>query len=231
MTQESKPCGRMSNWLSQLFFNWLLFLMSVVLNPTVATIGCEHVIHIGDSLSLPMQTELKNSYIMLGAPNVILSVGNGRSIRYAQAPDTVSGLDAIKYWRNKLHRSTVCWVIALGTNDSATNRPDEWRRRIDALLEAVDGDPVVMVNVWYDSDNRPEYSEEDALEWNATLLEYVTKHSNFNVFDWATLAQSHPEWFTFDGIHYGKLGITARVKWVSEGSMSIFAMKGMIHGD
>jgi hypothetical protein len=209
----------------------MLFVLSLVVNPTIATIGCEHVIHIGDSLSLPMQNELKNNYLMLGAPNVILSVGNGRSLRYAQSPDTVSGLDAIEYWRNKLNGSTVCWVVALGTNDSATNDPYEWQDRLDALLEAVDGDTVVMVNVWYHSNTRPEYSEEDADEWNAMLTGYVARYPNFNVFDWATLAENHPEWFLYDGIHYGTLGATARVKLVSEGAMSIFAMKGMIHGD
>ena len=206
-------------------------MSSMTLNPTIASIGCEHIIHIGDSTSLPLQSELQGNYLMLGAPNVILSVGNGRSIRYAQAPDTISGLDAINHWRNELNGSTICWVVALGTNDSATNPPEEWQERLDALIDAVAGDPVVMVNVAFDSQTRPDYDKQDALDWNAMLIEYMNEYDNFEVFDWATLAWAHPEWFTYDGIHYGNLGATARVRWIAEGAMSIFAMKGKTTDD
>jgi hypothetical protein len=140
--------------------------------------------------------------------------GNGWSIRD-------NGLDSARRYRQN-HSGRICWVIALGTNDSASPASPSDLDRFQSMMEVINGDPVLWVNVWYNS-TREYYQETNALAWNKMLVEQMPKYPNMKIFDWATIAKSHPEWFIGDVIHYNSEGAQKRAQWLT--IMSILALK------
>jgi hypothetical protein len=160
---------------------------------------CDSTVTIGDSLSLTLHSYVSESY-------GDLRVGNGWSIRD-------NGLDSARRYRQD-HPGRVCWIIALGTNDSSSTSSPSDLERFDMMMEVIGSDPVLWVNVWYDS-AREGYQEPNALIWNSMLIEKKKLHPNMKIFDWATIAKSHPEWFIGDGIHYNSEGAKQRAWWLT----------------
>jgi hypothetical protein len=73
-------------------------------------------------------------------------------------------------------------------------------------MNAIDGDPVMWVNVWMDSPTRPEYNKQDAANWNLMLTNYLPVYKNMYIYNWAELAQQNPDWYNYDHIHYNSEG-------------------------
>jgi lysophospholipase L1-like esterase len=82
------------------------------------------------------------------------------------------------------------------------------------MMEVIGNDPVLWVNVWYDS-TREGYQEPNALAWNSLLIEKKKSHPNMKIFDWATIAKSRPEWFISDKIHFNSNGARQRAWWLT----------------
>lgn len=173
--------------------------------------GCKAVVHMGDSLSLSIQKSIIPLYNKMGFKNVFVQAVNGGSIWY---PQGLSGLDAVNKYKAK-YGSGVCWVIALGTNDSASTAYKNWSPRIESIMTTIGNDPVVWINVWFWSKSRPSYNLFVATAWNSLLFQYQKKYLNMRILDWATIAKSHPEWFTSDGLHYNQVGMSNRELWIS----------------
>lgn len=166
---------------------------------------CKSLVHIGDSTSVGIVNQLKNNYQSHGFHNVYISAGNGRSIAYATKPDTLNGVDAIKFYKNKLGSGT-CWVIALGTNDAASVYKPNDSFRINSVMKAVNGDPVLWVNVWMNSKTRPEYNKQAAVTWNNLLSSITKNYPNSTILDWASFVKKNPSWLSVDGYHYSSIG-------------------------
>jgi hypothetical protein len=160
---------------------------------------CDSTVTIGDSLTLTLHSYVDSSYGDIIA-------GNGWSIRD-------SGLDSARRYRQN-HPGRICWIIALGTNDSSSSSSPSDPERFDMMMEVIGNDPVLWVNVWYDS-TREGYQEQNALAWNSLLIEKKKSHPNMKIFDWATIAKSHPEWFISDKIHFNSNGARQRAWWLT----------------
>jgi hypothetical protein len=177
-------------------------------------VKCSSIVHIGDSTTLPMLGYIKSDYEKVGFDNVVISAGNGRSIAYSRPPDTMNGIQVVRYWKQRLS-GNICWVVALGTNDAAsTSSPDD-PTRIKLIMTEIGNDKVLWVNVWVDSKQRPEYSVRASVEWNALLIRTMKSYKNAKIFDWATIAKSNPGWFISDGIHYNSIGAKQRSTYIT----------------
>lgn len=164
----------------------------------------------GDSTSIPIEDQLQQDY---NYPNVIIDAGNGRSLYYAGDTGGKSGVDSVDYYREYL-TGNICWVIALGTNDAAATTFDKQQVRFTDMMNAIGDDPVLWINVWMDSPNRPEYNVDVASAWNSMLLEKTQIYKNMRVYDWAELAKNNPDWFIYDHLHYNNEGSEKRARMI-----------------
>lgn len=175
--------------------------------PSAKASSCTALIHIGDSTTISLGKSLIRDYTANGFTNVTVSAGNGRSIPRHTSTDTMSGLEAVRYWKVRTPAGR-CWVIALGTNDAASpSRPDK-SERIDILSAEIGKDRALWVNVAMDSRTRPNYNGLNAFAWNTLLIE-----KGLTVFNWAQATQ--PGWFNKDGIHYNNEGNRWRSAWIA----------------
>jgi lysophospholipase L1-like esterase len=123
-----------------------------------------------------------------------------------------------------------CWVLALGTNDtadvaigSATGR----MARIQQMMSAAHGQPVMWVNV-ISLLNSGAYAEANMQLWNQTLQQACSKYPNMRIFNWASLAQ--PAWFISDGIHYTSAGYANRAQQIADALARAFPATGKSRG-
>jgi peptidoglycan/LPS O-acetylase OafA/YrhL/lysophospholipase L1-like esterase len=183
---------------------------------TPARTSCRSVVHIGDSTSdglvsadyLPNpQQRIGAQYAKVGATHLVTEISGGRSIvetvgNQANAYDVARQLVASGYHG--------CWVLALGTNDtadvvvgSAVSRP----ARIEKMMSVIGNQPVMWVNVKSLVASGP-YAEPEMQAWDPALTQACPRYPNMRVYDWAGVAQK--SWFISDGIHYTSPGYAAR---------------------
>jgi lysophospholipase L1-like esterase len=123
-----------------------------------------------------------------------------------------------------------CWVIALGTNDTADvaiGSPTGRMARIQEMMSAARGQPVMWVNVISLLNSGP-YAEANMQLWNQTLQQACSKYPNMRIFDWASLAQ--PSWFISDGIHYTSAGYAIRAQQIADALARAFPATGKSSG-
>ena len=185
--------------------------------PTVTPqTSCRSVVHIGDSTSdglvspdyLPdSQQRIAAQYADVGVRRSIFEISGGRSI-----VETLPGQQNAYTVARNLVRSGYrgCWVLALGTNDTAdvyVGSNVGLAARIQEMMSVIGDEPVMWVNVKSLLSSGP-YSEHDMQQWNQALLQACPRYPNMRVFDWAAFAR--PSWFISDGIHYTSAGYAAR---------------------
>lgn len=185
--------------------SFIILLVSFLSTPADHKPACDNIVHIGDSTSLAIQDSLRQEYSKSTYGNIIVDASNGRSVYYDSQINGFTGLDSVKHYKKYLVGS-ICWVIALGTNDASAAEKDEQLLRFTDMMQAIDRDPVIWVNVWMDSSSRPEYNKEDAANWNMMLYEKQQIYNNMYVLNWAKLAQENPDWYNGDHIHYNSEG-------------------------
>jgi len=194
--------------------------------------SCRAVVHIGDSTSegmispsyLPNPAQrLTAQYQDVGVQQVRTNVVGANSV-VETLPGDVNGYDAARNMVAQGYRG--CWVIALGTNDTAdvaigssTGR----MARVQEMMSAAHGQPVVWVDLISTLSSGP-YSEANMQLWNATLHQACAHYPNMRIFDWASLTQ--PGWFINDGIHYTSAGYAIRGQQIAEGLAKAFPAKG-----
>ena len=181
-----------------------------------ARTSCRSVVHIGDSTSdglisadyLPdPQQRITAQYAMVGVTRSIMEISGGRSI-----VETLLGQPNAYTVAQKLvrHGYRGCWVLALGTNDTAdlyVGSNVDLSTRIQRMMAVIAGEPVLWVNVKSLLPSGP-YSEHDMQLWNRALMRACARYPNMRVFDWAAFAK--PQWFIPDGIHYTSAGYAVR---------------------
>ena len=198
--------------------------------------SCRSVAHIGDSTSVGLVSpldlpdpaqRLAAQYAGVGVRHTWIDASGGRSM-VEVLPGQVNGYDTA---RNMVsHGFRGCWVIALGTNDTANVSAGSGvgrMARVQELMSVAHGAPVMWVNVKTLDSSGP-WSEANMRLWNDTLLQACHQYPNLRIFDWASAAQDG--WFLSDGIHYTPAGYAARARLIAGALARAFPRSGSSAG-
>jgi peptidoglycan/LPS O-acetylase OafA/YrhL/lysophospholipase L1-like esterase len=194
--------------------------------------SCTAVAHIGDSTSdglvspdyLPDPSDrIQARYQDVGVQAVYTDITGARSV-VEVLPGTTNGYEAAQNLIKQGFHG--CWVIALGTNDTADVAVGSnvgLAARIQEMMQVTQGEPVMWVNVISLLNSGP-YSEANMQKWNAALMQACPSYPNMRVFNWAALPQ--PSWFISDGIHYTSAGYEERALDIADGLALAFPAGG-----
>ena len=187
-----------------------------------ATTSCQAVVHLGDSTSVGLVSpsfipdpaqRMGAQYARVGATESHLEISGARSIvetlpGQVNARDTAAALKQAGF--------DGCWVLALGTTDTANvavgsniTRMD----RIDRMMEVIGDDPVMWVDV-KTLVGSGAWSNPEMAKWNATLVEAQAKYPNIKVYNWTQVVQD--AWFSSDRIHYTGEGYAERARLIAD---------------
>ena len=194
--------------------------------------SCPAVAHIGDSTSeglispeyLPDPAlRITAQYADVGVHAVRTDISGARSV-VEVLPGQINGFDAAQAIYGSGFRG--CWVIALGTNDTADVAVGSnvgLRTRIARMMAAAHGEPVLWVNLRSLLATGP-YSEANMLTWDNTLLQMCPRYPNMRVYNWAAVAR--PKWYISDGIHFTSAGYAVRARLIARALAEAFPATG-----
>ncbi|HEX5189455.1 MAG TPA: acyltransferase family protein [Streptosporangiaceae bacterium] len=194
--------------------------------------SCRAVAHIGDSTSdglvspeyLPKPWErIAARYEDVGVRSVVTDISGARSVAEV-LPGQINGYNAMR----NITRGGFggCWVIALGTNDTADVAAGSnigLVTRIGRVMKAAHGEPVMWVNVKSLLSSGP-YAETNMARWDQTLLKECAKYPNMRVYNWA--AEVETKWYISDGIHFTSIGYKHRAKMIADALARAFPATG-----
>ena len=190
--------------------------------------SCSQVAHLGDSTSeslisstyLPDPSQrLGAQYARVGVSRSLMEIVGANSI-VETLPGDQDGYQIAQSLVAQGYRG--CWVIALGTNDTAdvyVGSNVGLAARIRRMMSVIGDQPVLWVNVKTLLSSGP-YSETDMQQWDSALLAACSSYPNMRVFNWAAMAQ--PQWFISDGIHYTSAGSAARSAAIADALATAF---------
>jgi peptidoglycan/LPS O-acetylase OafA/YrhL len=194
--------------------------------------SCREVVHIGDSTSegmissdyLPDRSQrLGPQYARVGVRSEHLEIAGATSI----VETLPGGVDAYRVARGLIGGGyNGCWVIALGTNDSAdvfVGSSISLSQRIRRMMKAIGSQPVMWVNAKTLVSTGP-YAESQVAHWNAALRQACRRYRNMRIYDWASVAKD--KWFIPDGIHYYSPGYAARGHLIANALAKAFPAAG-----
>jgi peptidoglycan/LPS O-acetylase OafA/YrhL/lysophospholipase L1-like esterase len=197
---------------------------------------CRAVVHIGDSTSdglispdyLPNpHKRIGAQYARVGVTRFIPEISGGTSV-----VETATGGPNADQVAQQLVRNGYrgCWVLALGTNDTAdvaigsnTGRAT----RISEMMTVIGRQPVLWVNVKSLVASGP-YAESDMQLWDAALLQACARYPNMRVYDWAAAVKNR--WFISDGVHFTSPGYAARAHLIAKALAAAFPYRGRSAG-
>jgi hypothetical protein len=138
-----------------------------------------------------------------GARSIVETVGDQLNAADAAAAVKATGYEG-------------CWVLAMGTTDTANvavGSPVGRVERIDRMLAVIGDDPTLWLTV---KTLEPEgaWSNANMQLWNQTLLEAQARYPNIQIYDWAAVVQD--AWFQDDGIHYTSAGNVERARLIAD---------------
>ena len=197
-----------------------------------ARTSCQAVVHIGDSTSegltspdyLPdPQQRVGARYAQVGVTTFIPEISGARSI-----VETYDGLPNAYMVAEQLVQQGYrgCWVLALGTNDTAdvaVGSTFSLAYRIKEMMSLIGNQPVMWVNVKSLLDYGP-YAESNMLLWDRALIQACASYPNMRVYNWAAAAKD--SWFISDGIHYTSAGYAARAYRIAQALATAFPAPG-----
>jgi peptidoglycan/LPS O-acetylase OafA/YrhL len=197
-------------------------------DPSSERSSCRAVVHIGDSTSeglissnyLPNPSmRIEAQYARVGAAVQHFEISGARSIveTYDRQPNAYH---VAQRWKRAGYHG--CWVLALGTNDTAdvfVGSNVGRLARIQQMMSAIGDEPVMWVDVKSLLAGGP-YSEHNMRLWNDALMQACRLYPNLHVFDWAALARD--SWFIDDGIHYNTPGYAQRSRLIAQGLSRAF---------
>jgi len=191
--------------------------------PTTPTTRCTSVVHIGDSTSVGMISpsyladpaeRIDAQYRRVGVTTPRMEISGARSIvetlgSQSNARDVAAGLKASGY--------EGCWVLALGTTDTANiaagSGPGR-RERIDRMMAVIGDDPVMWVNVRTAVGGSDPWSNANMQVWNQALAAAAPSYPNLRIYDWN--AAMNPAWLSGDRIHYTSGGYAQRAHLIAD---------------
>lgn len=205
------------------FFTALQLAAALSAGSSGAEPVCRSVAHIGDSLTAYRKAELVEAYASVGLSAEIDAFG-GRATLQKLRRDAKTGKQAAL--ELAAAGGERCWVVALGTNDTANVAAGARYTRagaIDAMMAAIDPTgtaPVMWVNT-FTTLRTGYWSSSNMRLWNAELLRAKKRWPNLRVFDWAAIAATGAAPFA-DGIHHTSEGYAARNKAIAEALAATF---------
>ncbi len=184
--------------------------------------------HIGDSTSDGLvfsayqpdaALRIPARYAQIGVSSVHTEVVGGTSIveEYDNQPNAFKV--ATRYRKQGYNG---CWVLALGTNDTADVAAGSnvgVADRIKEMMSAIGNQPVMWITV-RSLLSSGDYSEQNMQEWNQALQTALPHYPNMRVYDWASVAQV--PWFINDKIHYTPAGYAARGELIADALAAAF---------
>jgi hypothetical protein len=194
--------------------------------------SCQRVAHIGDSLSVGMESSayirdpderIDGRYEAVGVRVVELEISGGRSV--VEHLDDQEGGEQVA---RRLRRSGFegCWVVDLATNDAANVDAGSgygYTERIDRMMAVIGEDPVL----WVDTTTRKErghYASEHMRRFNQALEKAHARYPALQVYEWSADAQD--DWFQSDGIHYTAEGYVQRADLIAAALATAFPAPG-----
>jgi peptidoglycan/LPS O-acetylase OafA/YrhL len=194
--------------------------------------SCHAIVYIGDSTSAGMVMpsylpdpgqRLGAQLARVGATTQYIEISRARSIvetlsGQANAEDVARQLVANGYQG--------CWVLALGTNDTANiyaGSTIDRMTRVERMMSVIGDQPVLWVKVRSLLASGP-YSEANMELWNSTLVQACPRHPNMRVFDWASA--TNDSWFISDGTHYTSEGYAQRARLTADALVHAFPASG-----
>jgi lysophospholipase L1-like esterase len=119
-----------------------------------------------------------------------------------------------------------CFMLALGTNDSANTGGDVERlgARIDAMMALIGPDHPALWTTTRTLHDRGPYQNAHMQSWTQALTQACTRHPNMRVYDWASEVKD--EWFSKDGIHPGSAGYRERSARIARALARAFPKDG-----
>jgi peptidoglycan/LPS O-acetylase OafA/YrhL len=199
--------------------------------------SCNAVAYIGDSTSegmvlagyLPKAGQrLGAQYARVGATSQYFEISGARSIVETIDENQANGYQLARQF--KANGFDGCWVIGLGTNDTAdvyVGSTVGLDARIRRMMRVIGDDPVMWVTVKSLLADGP-YSEQNMQLWNRAIVDTCSKYPNMRVFDWASLAED--SWFISDGTHYTAEGYRHRARLTADALAKGFPASGEYQG-
>ena len=197
-----------------------------------ARTSCDAVAYIGDSTSAGMvmpsylpdpADRLDAQYARVGATSQHLEISPARSI-VETLPDQANADEVALQLLREGFRG--CWVLALGTDDTANvymGSQVERMDRIEQMMSVIGNQPVLWVNVKSLLESGS-YSEANMELWNDTLVQACARYPNMRIFDWASVANDN--WFISDGVHYTSEGYAQRARLTADSLVHAFPASG-----
>ena len=190
--------------------------------------SCTSVVHIGDSTSEGLisadyepnpANRIPARYADVGVKHSIMKIVGATSV-VESLPGTPNAYDmANQVKQGGFHG---CWVLALGTNDTAdvyvgsnVNRV----QRVEKMMSLIGNQPVMWVEVTSLLSSGP-YSEQNMELWNEALEQVAPHYPNMRIYNWPAVAQK--SWFINDGIHYTTLGYAHRATAIADALAKAF---------
>ncbi len=195
--------------------------------------SCRTVVHIGDSTSEGLTSSsylpdpgqrIGAQYRRVGAEHVFTAITGATSV-VETLPGTTNSYDAAKGLL--AHGVRGCWVIALGTNDSADVAAGSeigLTARIAKMMALLHGQDVMWVNV-RTLVNSGSYSEDHQQQWDNALVQACVQHPDMRIYDWAHVVKD--DWFIDDGIHFTSAGYASRAHLIANALAKAFPSTGV----
>ena len=195
--------------------------------------SCRTVVHIGDSTSEGLTSpsylpdpgqRIEAQYRRVGAKHVFTAITGATSV-VETLPGTTNSYDATKALL--AHGVRGCWVIALGTNDSADVAAGSQigpSARIAKMMSLLHGEDVMWVNV-RTLLNSGSYAEDHQQQWDNALVQACLQHPNMRIYDWAHVVKD--SWFIDDGIHFSSAGYASRAHLIANALAKAFPSTGL----
>ncbi len=191
--------------------------------PNEPVLRCRRVAHIGDSLSAYTKESLARAYESVGVSAEIDAYG-GRATLQKLRPDPHTGKQAARALSEAGFDG--CWVVALGTNDTANISAGARYTRervIDQMMAAIDPSgraPVLWVTA-FTLKKSGHWSNANMRLFNEALFAARARWPNLRVFDWSAVAARGVAPFA-DGIHHTAQGYAVRNRAIA-GALAAFA--------
>ena len=190
--------------------------------------ACSSVVHIGDSTSEGLVSasyepnpanRIPARYADVGVKKSIMKIVGATSV-VESLPGTPNAFDMA----NQVKRGGFngCWVLALGTNDTAdvyAGSNVTRVQRIEKMMSLIGSQPVMWVEVTSLLSSGP-YAEQNMRLWNQALHQVQARYPNMRIYDWPAVAQK--SWFINDGIHYTTNGYAHRAIAIADALAAAF---------
>ncbi len=189
------------------------------------SVDCSLVVHIGDSLTAYTVRALTAAYADVGVTATIDAFG-GRAILQKLPDDPHTGEDAAISIAQTGFAG--CWVVALGTNDTANVAAGAGYTRgdaIDAMMTAIDATavaPVLWVNTFTTRDDGY-WANDNMVLWNEALVAALQRWPNLELDDWAAVAATGVAPYS-DGIHHTSAGNDVRNAHIAQALVDVFPL-------